>query len=246
MMPVMQVERLTQHQFEELRRLIARKPTTALKPKMFFIARSGVPTLAHTGWTPTLTCLKRELEEEMHWLGAEDDGSKWPKTTLGALRDTDPGLTTDELKRLRTICVASSPYLSSTLVPVHRVSLVIYECRSLEKRLKTMRLDLLGTTLRTGHDEADEDAMTFVDDVLAPFQADDLDDYLTDLRSVQRYAAHYRDRHIEPTLIHELDANTWPAIDLFIERVEAAFPDRYIWFEPSSRHVTIRSLRSAS
>ncbi len=30
------------------------------------------------------------------------------------------------------------------------------------------------------------------------------------------------------------------------ERVEAAFPDRYIWFEPSSRHVTIRSLRSAS
>jgi len=245
-MPVMKVERLTQHQFEELRRLIARKPITALKPKMFFIARSGVPTLAYAGWTPTLTCLKRELEEEMHWLGAEDDGSKWPKTTLGALRDTDPGLTKDELKRLRAICAASLPYLPSTLVLVHHVSLVVYECRSLEKRLKTMRLDLLGTTLRVGHDEADEDAMAFVDGALAPFQADDLNDYLTDLRPAQRCAGHYRDRHIEPTLIHELDANTWPAMDLFIERVEAAFPDRYIWFEPSSRHVTIRTLRPAS
>ena len=244
-MPVMEVQGFTQHQFEALRRLIARKPITAMQPKTFFIARSGIPTLAYTGFTLTLTSLKRELEEELSWLGPEDDGSRWPKTTLGALRDTDPGLTTDELVRLREICRASTAYLSSTPIPVHNVSLVVFECRSLEKRLKTMRLDLLGTMLRCGPDTPDDDALQDVEDVLAPFEAHELELYLSHVQSGKRRATHYRDRNIEPTLVHELDASTWPVMDLFIERVEAAFPDRYVWFEPSSRHVTIRTLRSA-
>uniref|UniRef100_A0A7S4PTE7 Uncharacterized protein n=1 Tax=Alexandrium monilatum TaxID=311494 RepID=A0A7S4PTE7_9DINO len=71
-----------------------------LEPRALFVAWSGVLTLAYAGWPPQATALKARVEESLGGcLAAEQQGSKWPKTTLGALRD---GRTLDlgELERL--------------------------------------------------------------------------------------------------------------------------------------------------
>ena len=79
------------------------KPRTIVKPQEFFISWSGVPTLAYQGFTKPLLDIKNELERRISGIKPENPGSKWPKTTLGALRD-DKQLSLDDLFVLRKIC----------------------------------------------------------------------------------------------------------------------------------------------
>ncbi len=67
--------------------IISSKAKTPVSPRGFFIAWSGVPTLAYKGFRPVLLELKKEISRKTPDLKPENAGSIWPKTTFGALRD---------------------------------------------------------------------------------------------------------------------------------------------------------------
>ena len=83
------------------------------------------------GFPPAVTQLKRVLDRMHPTLPKENPGSKWPKTSLGALRD-DKRLTPDQLQHLLRICREEGAHLrSGALHPleVNRAALCIFECR---------------------------------------------------------------------------------------------------------------------
>ena len=59
--------------------------------------------MLHRGFPPALVELKHAIAEAAPGLKAENPGSRWPKTSLGALGDS-ARLTPDQLDRLNAIC----------------------------------------------------------------------------------------------------------------------------------------------
>ena len=84
------------------------------------------------GFPPAITQLKGVLERMHPTLPKENPGSRWPKTSLGALRD-DKRLTPDQLQLLLKICREEGAHLQGGgLQPleIDRAALCIFECRS--------------------------------------------------------------------------------------------------------------------
>ena len=77
--------------------------------------------IAHRGFPEALLLLKSSLESTHPALPKENSGSKWPKTTLGALRDKQR-LTPDQLEALNRLC--RSPPCLSLLDDPQRPSLI--------------------------------------------------------------------------------------------------------------------------
>jgi hypothetical protein len=83
------------------------------------------------GFPPAVTQLKRVLDRMHPTLPKENPGSRWPKTSLGALRD-GKRLTPKQLEHLLRICREEGAHLQSgALHPleVNRAALCIFECR---------------------------------------------------------------------------------------------------------------------
>ena len=74
-----------------------------LRPFCFFVSWSGVLALAYRGFPRQLAGLKAALPEYYAGLPPEAPGSRWPKTTLAALRD-GRRLTPEQLATLSRIC----------------------------------------------------------------------------------------------------------------------------------------------
>ena len=84
------------------------------------------------GFPPAITQLKGVLERMHPTLPKENPGSRWPKSSLGALRD-DKRLTPDQLQLLLKICAEEGGNLQEAgLQPleIDRAALCIFECRS--------------------------------------------------------------------------------------------------------------------
>ena len=84
------------------------------------------------GFPPAITQLKGVFERMHPTLPKENPGSRWPKTSLGALRD-DKRLTPDQLQLLLKICRQEGGLLQEAgLQPleIDRAALCIFECRS--------------------------------------------------------------------------------------------------------------------
>ena len=103
-----------------------------LYPCSFFVAWNGVLTLVYEGFPAPLARLKSHLNEPHLHVKPENSGSKWPKTTMGALIDDAPEFSLDELRQLHHLCMQHSQVLSSLGVPVFRLSVVTYAARGLE------------------------------------------------------------------------------------------------------------------
>ena len=67
------------------------------------------------GFPPPIASLKRQIEASHPGLDAENPGSRWPKTSLGALKD-DKRLTPDQLKALNAICERESVIFTAGMV----------------------------------------------------------------------------------------------------------------------------------
>ncbi|TKJ43355.1 hypothetical protein CEE36_04805 [candidate division TA06 bacterium B3_TA06] len=230
-------------EFEIVKQVVESKPRTAVKPREFFIAWSGVSTLAYQGFTRPLLGIKRELEQKIPGIKPENPGSKWPKTTLGALRD-DRQLSWVDLNILRDICNNLNQQIdgSKIILPIHQLEVVIFQCRSLEKRLITYPIELnskeYDEEVNGQHKEND------VDKVMDQFHETRLAGYWSDVSRPGNRESHYRMLHIESTLIYDLPPpkNQPTYIDTFIEEVEKRLPGLYCWFAPESRHMTVRAL----
>eukprot|EP00961_Rhodomonas_salina_P203197 2741754-Rhodomonas_salina.1 len=117
-----------------------------LKAESFLVAWGGVLTLAFSAWPTPIRQLKQRLNDRAAWtarmagnrtpppLVPENDGSKWPKSSLAALKDGRE-LSQQELERLHAVCSNSDKILGGVSgLEVHGLSVVKYSCRSLENR----------------------------------------------------------------------------------------------------------------
>ena len=105
-----------------LRRAAAAATATQLEPRSFFVAWSGVLVLAYDGFTPPLASVKRTLNESELPLCRESFGSKWPKTTLGAVADDAPPLTAAQLAALKALCLRHSQNFTGCAARARRLA----------------------------------------------------------------------------------------------------------------------------
>lgn len=243
-----------------------------LSPKAFFVSWQGVVTLAYSGFPPQLAALKAQLSDAHgDALPKESPGSRWPKTSLGAVRD-GKRLTPEQLVALLRVCREESAAAfeeagGPSSIEVRDLSVLTYECRSLERVMGRERLRLLGgggganaadanaAPVDASPPSADEAAR--VASVLA--EADDPDYWFHASRDGGR-EGHYRGPAPGVTLVHELGlgggggeeggapaasssrARLLAAVRRFRERVDAELPGLYAWFDEASLHVTVRAI----
>jgi hypothetical protein len=261
-----------------LQRLTREARPCLLTPKAFFVSWQGVLVLAYRGFPPQLAALKAGLTAAHAAAGGlpnESPGSRWPKTSLGALRD-GRRLTPEQLAALLRACrevsevfeteaaaadaaAAAAATTTTTSIEVRELSVITYECRSLERLISRARLPLQGGAGGRGNDAAAADAdaappsaeeAARVATVLS--EADDANYWFHASRDGGR-EAHYRAPAPGVTLVHELGLGAsseqqgtrqrlLDAVRRFRERVDAALPGMYVWFDDASLHVTVRAI----
>jgi hypothetical protein len=87
----------------QLEYLVRNTQACVLRPFCFFVSWQGVITLAYKGFPQNLVELKQQLTDYYQALPKENPGSKWPKTSLGALKE-GKRLTPEQLDKLNAIC----------------------------------------------------------------------------------------------------------------------------------------------
>ncbi len=225
-----------------LARIVARHPATNLIPRAFMIAWHGVPILAYQGFSPSLAGLKQNIRRTLRQLPPEAPGSRWPKTTLGALPDERPiGL--NELRQLRALCHRMTAELVATakMVPVTSLEWVEYECRSLERRSETLTMPLKQTPAPP-IETPEPGERQRVETILRGLCSANLAAYLSLVNRTGHRVDHYRLRSIGRSLVFDLADKAPALIETFISEVEGIMPGRYAWFVPGRRHVTIHRL----
>jgi hypothetical protein len=172
-------------------------------------------------------------------LPAENPGSRWPKATLGALRE-GVRLTPSELATLQQLC-AAFPLATAPLVSVTRLRLVLFACRSLERVVASTQLALAADAdeASAGADSRARAAAT-----LAEFDAARLGDYWFHVARDGGREGHYRGDARGATLVAPLPAAAVAAcgVAAFRAAVDDALPGRWAWFADESLHVTVRAL----
>jgi len=219
--------------------------STSLRPhrSSLFVAWNNVIVFVFNGFSPSLVLVKQQLDETLPNLKTEKFGSQWPKMTLAAEKDGLKPLAIDQLERLQQICQlhASAIFDESLTLDVKTISIVDYKHRSLENICQ--RLDF---QLSDEYDPAlpSDIELGKVDNVVAEWS--DLETYLPKINASGSRISSYRG---EPpsgytcvTFLHPLPISLATKLANFQDAINAAFPDRYEWFDNESLHCTLRSL----
>jgi len=217
--------------------IIAQAPKTTVQLGQFFVSWNGVLTLAYKGFSPSLLQVKRAITESLQGLRQENDGSRWPKTTLGALRDGKT-LSLGDLFKLRTICDTYNPDLEGPPFPIDTLSIVLFHCRSLERRISTEAV-ALGEPRETESPPAEE--LESVAEVMRQFDQSNIVKYLPNVQRPGNRKSHYRTPFVEATLVYDLETVPKP-VRQFRDAVDQELPGMYCWFDDASLHMTVRAL----
>mmetsp|Transcript_23769 Transcript_23769/g.28685 ORF Transcript_23769/g.28685 Transcript_23769/m.28685 type:complete len:438 (+) Transcript_23769:48-1361(+) len=222
-------------------------PHTILRPLEFFVAWSGVITLAFHGLHPKLKEFKQKVADLYPGLAQQNPGSRWPKTTLGALKD-GKRLSPKQLRALKDICVQLEVDVASCCpdgVLVKEISTVVYECLSLERIISENKIQCNGRSKLT-NEEPEESEQKAVKKVLSEFSKKNIDKYWNDVAKDGNRASHYRDATVGSTCVtfigRSLSEGLKKVLDNFRSKVDKALPGMYVWFDDTSLHVTHRAL----
>ena len=230
--------------------------------------------LVYDGFPPSLVQAKTKIASNnsnndgvlLH-LKEENFGSKWPKTTLGAVRDGADELTLEQFERLRGLCnqyskqIITASSLSSSSseqlqnhttaessrIKVATLSAVQYECRGLERLVK--RIDI--TLDDSPHDDAEEDSskpsdeeQSRVNSVISEWN--DAQSYLPRVNAPGSHIGSYRQDTHGNTCVAFIDSampsHLRKCLSDFRNAVNDEFSGRYVWLDESSLHCTLRSL----
>ena len=238
-------------QLEMLRTIISRYGATSVAAGQFFVSWNSVVTLAYTGFSRTLLAIKRGVQEGITGLQPENPGSRWPKTTLGCLRE-GVELSEDQVYSLRDICVQQSTDIqnlseSDRSMDINKLCCVTFHCRTLERRLATQVIQLEGRS--TIDDSPPQSHLDVVGETMAQFSESEHANYYPRLASQGRTInTYYRTPRIESTLVYDLKPSAALADSIwsFCQAVDNALPGCYAWFDPNSWHMTVRALVSAN
>lgn len=216
-----------------------------MEPSAFFISWHGVLTVAFRSFPSSVFLFKQVLQEDsraLDRLPLENPGSKWPKISIAALKD-HAILSREQFEKLREICAMHSARLEGCSFPINKLTLVDFDCRSLEKVVYRRDIDLLPGDPFDMESE-DEERYSSVRAILSEAS---LDDYFTSRieSSNSNRENHYRDRHSGRTLVAFLPSAA-DALRMEIKSLQAAveesLPELYSWFSPADIHITIRGL----
>lgn len=226
-----------------LKDIISNKPSNIIEPKEFFVAYGAIPVFVFTGFSPTLCAIKKEIKKRVCGLAEENLGSRWSKVSLGALNSGEK-LTSDDVYKIQGICGKFNEIIqksSSKRIEVRKLSLVIFECRSLERRLISGYINLVNDIDMA---PPTPEAMAKVEEVTAPLHEQTLtQEYIDGLELKGRNIDYYREAHYEATLVFDLEDQQPDYIDDFTKEIDKVVP-KYAWFAKSSRHMTLRALVS--
>ena len=226
-----------------------------VEPIGFMVAWSGVLALRFAGFPPQLVRLKELIEENFGGLCPEGSGSKFPKSTLAALR-AGKRLDPDQLQRLQQVCDLASARLAAAKLrlQVSALSLVTYENRALERRLGTLTVPLgaAGATVATSEVDEGFPAEEQLKQSSLVFQETLDPGYWVHASRDGNREPHYRDPAPGATLVWDFGKISGSkALDVlmqelatFAREVEAALPGQYCFFEPSALHMTVRALKA--
>lgn len=210
-----------------------------LFPEQFFLAWHGVITLMFQQFPPQLVELKEWLQEQVPNLALELAGSKWPKVTLAA-RATNHPLTKSEVAIVDQLLKEFSVRLTrEPPLFLNSISVVQYECQSLEKLNQRFVIPLRPYFSETYFQK---DLQTEVKELIEQRQSGLSAKELERICSSSRDISDYRKLHLGWTLIAELPNIFQDTLLDLQAQLAKKLPQRYIWFEPSSRHLTLRDL----
>ncbi|NNE71011.1 MAG: hypothetical protein HKN29_11700 [Rhodothermales bacterium] len=210
-------------------------PGAALHATRFFVAGSGVITLAFEGMTEGLLGLKKRIADGLR---AEHPGSTWPKVTLAALEGAAP-LSRDEIAALWAATSYADSILAASppVVEIRDLTAVEALTRSLELTGRKVQLTLGDRLERT----IPSDHRRYVDGILEQWRASPSEGYVAMLRKVGHGREHYHRPCRMRTLVSYQEVG-FSAVDALRDRLDRVMPGRYHWFDPSARHITIRTL----
>lgn len=215
-----------------------------LRPKSFFLSWNGVLCLMFHGFPVPLEQFKHTLNKKCNDNGypKENFGSQWAKVTLAHVREDVPPLSLEEFGRLKQICIdASITFIQESCVPIHTVSLVQYEWRSLEKNIQTRHWNVPSKMPGTSGISIEQEAK--MNKVYSEW-----DDETTYLAKFNAKGIPYRLALPKNglTCVMFLDLESVPVISQAVSklqaRIEEEFQDRYVWMEEDSLHCTIRAM----
>lgn len=223
--------------------IVRSEPPTAMKPRAFFVAWSGVLVLAFEGFSATLLRIKAELGAQLPDLPPENPGSRWPKVTLAALHDGRT-LSAEEIRALVAVCYRWNEVLQrdAEVLQIDALTALAFGNRSTEVHQFSHRIPLLGTPSPMRDDTPPAGHREQVARILAPIRPTMLDTYLADIQRPGHRVSHYRKPYRDTTLIVDLAQRDIAYIRAFKADVQACLPNAYIWFPESSQHITVRRL----
>jgi len=154
-----------------------------------------------SGFPPALVELKQRIElAHGHCLPRESPGSKWPKTTLAALKD-GKRLTPHQLEKLNELCARESAAFhyegDRASLAVTHASVVVFACRSLE-RVVAARDVALDESTPEDDSPPDAAAEAAAAKVIAEPSAED---YWVQAAADGNRESHYRGDHVGVTLV---------------------------------------------
>ena len=212
--------------------------STQLRGSTFFVAWSGVLTLAWSGWTKELSRLKQTLNSEVDpALQRENPGSAWPKTSIACVADDAPAMSREEYDALRAAIGKFREAVTEARADVDELKVVVFGARCCEKRLSVRKM----VRFESGDaDECaiDEESRAYVDKVV---KEGDAVDYVERVNQPGHRESHYCSG-AGVTLVQDCGDTIGRLVDAFRAEVDAILPGRYRWFNRECLHITIRGL----
>ena len=187
----------------------SRRSNVVFKPKDFFMAFGGVVCLVMEGFPVAVERLKEKMNEDAAMQDAgmtsEKMGAKWAKITLGAVRVEKYQFSTEQMLRLRTICLSFRSKIAEAaeecFMKSSSLSVVVFANRALTARPKETKISF---DVGNSSDAVDlsENMKAKTADVIGPFfdavtpdsteaVSDVFQGYINDLNSSPAHSAHY-------------------------------------------------------
>lgn len=224
-----------------------------------FISWNGCIVLVYDGFPPPLVQAKTRIASNNNAALHENFGSKWPKTTLGAVTDDADELSEEQFTRLKNICqryskqiidasVSSRNMSRRNEIKVTALSIVDYKQRGLERLNERIDLPLDDSTMKeeSVNSTPSEEEQSRVNIVISEWN--DVQAYLPKVNAPGSRIGSYRQVSRGFTCVAFIDSSLpkhlRDVLSEFRGAVDEEFPGRYGWLDDTSLHCTLRSLDS--
>ena len=220
-----------------------------------FVTWNGCIVLVYDGFPPPLVQAKTRIENNNNALHLKEEnfGSKWPKTTLGAVLNGADEMSPEQFKTLKNICHKYSKQIvrdapvsldngkTSNGIKISTLSLVEYRQRGLERLCEQIDVSLDDFTTDDVKEDSlnstpSEEEKSRVNSVISEWNNEQA--YLPKVNAPGSRISSYRQDCHGCTCVAFIDSTLPKHIrslpSEFRDAVDQAFPGRYGWLDETS------------